>query len=47
MKEKIKSMKLCANPDLDKAVSFQFCLEGVPISGAIVCEKAKQVKAFL
>ena len=44
MKEEIKSIKLGANPDLDKAVYVWFWLEGVPISGAILCEKAKQLR---
>ena len=50
MKEEIKSIKLGANPDLDKAVYVWFCqirLEGVPISGAILCEKAKQLRCKL
>ena len=50
MKEEIKSIKLGANPDLDKAVYVWFCqirLEGVPISGSILCEKAKQLRCKL
>uniref|UniRef100_A0A1X7VWW7 HTH psq-type domain-containing protein n=1 Tax=Amphimedon queenslandica TaxID=400682 RepID=A0A1X7VWW7_AMPQE len=49
VKEVVKSMKLGANADLDKAVYIWLCqkrLEGVPISGGILCEKAKQLHCF-
>ena len=46
MKHEAKTMKLGRNVNLDKALHVWFCqkrMEGVPVSGPILCEKAKQL----